>query len=405
MTCSFNKTFGRSRILRAPVGTLPAPRGRLFFAGAALSLSLTLFCGAVIAAPTPINTDFDDQQILVTLPEPSLATTAPPSDPEQLADLIQAQIQQARSTGDPRFLGYAEGLLQQWNGKLADRLRVLKATIDQSNHRFDIARNELNDVLKSSTDRGQSLQALLMLANMELVQGNYDSAAQLCDQLAQRLPGLIAASCQAQAMARTGQAESAYAQLKQQLGRSGNAPENSRLWALGTLGDIAAQLDEPAAETHWRQLLAVAPDDLYTRAQLADWHLSRSEFDKTLALTEGYEAVDSLAVIRAIAMKRAGHPDAKRLSDALAERFAEAQWRGNLLHQRDIARYQLDITGETSQALEHASTNWTDQREPADTRLLLRAASAAGDNNQLAAVREWLTKHDQRDARYPEPDL
>jgi tetratricopeptide (TPR) repeat protein len=385
MNCSFNETSGQPRILRA--------------------LALTLLSGAVFAGPAPINTDFDELQILVTLPEPSLATTAPPSDPEQLADLIQAQIQQARSTGDPRFLGYAEGLLHQWDGSLTDRLRVLKATIDQSNHRFDIARNGLNDVLKSSTDRRQSLQALLMLANMELVQGRYDSAAQLCDQLTQRLPGLIAASCQAQAMARTGQAESANAQLKQHLGRSRNAPDNSRIWALGTLGDIAAQLDDPAAETHWRQVLAMAPDDLYTRAQLAEWHLSRGESEQTLALTKGYEAVDSLAVIRAIAMKQAGHPDAKRLSDALAERFAEARWRGNLLHQRDIARYQLDITGETSQALEHARTNWTDQREPADTRLLLRAASAAGDTNQLAAVREWLTKHDQRDARYPEADL
>ena len=95
MNCSFNETFGQPRILRA--------------------LALTFFCGSAVAGPTPINADFDDQQILVTLPEPSLATTAPPSDPEQLAELIQAQIQQARSTGDPRFLGYAEGLLQQWN--------------------------------------------------------------------------------------------------------------------------------------------------------------------------------------------------------------------------------------------------------------------------------------------------
>lgn len=382
MNCSFSKNPGQPRILRA--------------------LALTFFCGAALAGPTPINTDFDDQQILVMLPEPSLATTAPPSDPEQLAQLIQAQIQQARSTGDPRFLGYAEGLLQQWNGKLTERLRVLKATIDQSNHRFDTARDELNDVLESGTDRRQSLQALLMLANMELVQGRYDSATYLCGQLAQRLPGLIAASCQAQAMARTGQAESAYAQLNRELGRAGNAPDNSRIWALGTLGDLAAQLGDPTAETHWRQVLTVAPDDLYTRAQLADWHLSRGEFEQTLALTEGYETVDSLAVIRAIAMKQAGHPDAQRLSDTLAERFAEARWRGNLLHQRDIARYQLDLTGETSQALEHARTNWRDQREPADTRLLLRAAIANGDTGQLATVNDWLAKHDQRDARYPE---
>jgi hypothetical protein len=400
MTCFFSKTPGRSRISRAPAPNFSALWGGFFRLFAAASL--TVLCGAVSAGPTPIKTDFDDQQILVTLPEPALTTTAAPSDPQSLADLVQAQIQRARSTGDPRFLGYAEGLMQQWNGKLTDRLRVLKATIDQSNHRFDVARAELQDVLASDADQRQSLQAQLMLANMSLVQGHYEAARQHCNQLAQRLPGLISASCQAQVKARTGQPEAAYQQLRQQMKQAGNVGQTARLWTEGTLGDIAAQLGDPAAETHWQTVLNEQPDDLYVRARLADWALNRGELDQALDLTSGYERVDSLAVLRAIALKQAGHPDARALADDLEQRFAEAQWRGNLLHQRDFARFQLDIAGKADLALQAASTNWEDQREPADTRLLLRAARAADASSQIRSVQSWLADNNQQDARYPE---
>ena len=400
MTCSFSKTPARARILRALALPFPAPRGGFFCWG--ITGFFCLFSVAALTAPAPINTQFEDQQILVTLPEPALATTALPADPGRLADLIQAQIQQARSTGDPRFFGYAEGLLQQWDGTMTDRLQVLQATIDQSNHRFELAREKLGEIIRTSDSRRQSTQALLILANIDLVQGRYASAAQHCDQLAQRLPGLIAASCQAQVHARTGQPETAYRTLQQQLANDRQAGQVGRLWAEGTLGEIAAQLGDPAAETHWQTVLQADPDDLYTRAQLADWHLNQRAPEKTLTLTAGYEQVDSLAVLRAIALDRTGHPDAARLADSLRQRFAEAQWRGNLLHKREFARFQLDVTGDKELALQTASANWVEQREPPDTRLLLRAAIAAGDTAQTEALAAWLKQNSQQDARYPE---
>jgi hypothetical protein len=101
-------------------------------------------------------------------------------------------------------------------------------------------------------------------------------------------------------------------------------------------------------------------------------------------------------------MKRADHPRADSLISNLRERFAEARWRGTLLHQRDIARFQLDVEESPSDALENAVGNWADQREPLDTRLLLRAADAAKDTQQQRAVRQWLETQEQTDARYPE---
>ena len=404
--CSCNKTRRRLSVHLKPASTFPARPGRAFcvgllFTGLIGLIGLTGFSTSATAAPGPIETDFDNTDILVELPEPALTAPTTPDSAEQLADLVRRQIDRARSSGDPRFLGYAEGALQQWQGKMTDRLLVLRATLAQSLHRFDSARNDLDTVLSGAGNPQQKTQAMLLLANLETVQGNYTVARTHCKHLQQRYPGLIAASCLAQVDARTGSPRKAY-QALQQHAAAARSDTTSQLWAEGTLGDIAAQLGMPEAADHWQAVLSVSPDDLYTRTQLADWHLGHNQTERTLALTEGYEDVDALAVIRAIAMARSGHPAAGALAQRLRERFAEARWRGNLLHQRDMARFQLDIEKDAETALSFAQSNWREQREPPDTRLLLRAAHAAGDDQPAQQVRLWLQEHAQTDARYPE---
>lgn len=380
----------------------PALRRRAF---SIVALVTALAMETALAAPAAIETAFNDQEILITLPSEALTPDTPPDSAPALADQVQAYLLQARSQGDPRYLGYAQALFERWpESRMTDRLKILRATLNQSLHRFEPAREELNDILNksNSSSRRQVTQARLTLANLELVQGHYESAHSHCRQLANEFPGLIAASCLAQVDARTGHAGTAYQSLHAQTRRSPASDTTSQIWALGTLADIAAQLGRPEAEQHWREVLTLAPDDLYTRTQLADWLLERGKNEAVIRLTESYEQVDSLAVIRAIAMKRHKHTDAGRLSAMLEERFTEARWRGTQLHQRDLARYALDIEGDAETALTHALANWQDQREPLDTRLLLRAAQSAGNDSVSAEVRSWLNQHDQRDARYPE---
>lgn len=379
----------------------PALRRRAF---SIVLLITALAMETALAAPAAIETEFNDQEILITLPPDALTPETHPDSAPALADQVQDYLLQARSQGDPRYLGYAQALFERWpESRMTDRLKILRATLNQSLHRFEPAREELTNILSASTsDHRHINQARLTLANLELVQGNYESARSHCQQLADDFPGLIAASCLAQVEARTGNPETAYQSLLAQTRRSPTGDTSSRTWALGTLADIAAQLGRPEAEEHWRQVLTLTPDDLYTRTQLADWLLERGENEAVIELTEQYEQVDSLAVIRVIAMKRHRHSDAGTLSARLDERFSEARWRGTLLHQRDLARYALDVEGNAKAALAHALANWQDQREPLDTRLLLRAAKSAGRDSVSADVRAWLDKHNQRDARYPE---
>lgn len=397
---------------RALAAVFPALRGRGF---STALLWLMGFAATAMAAPNPIETDFSDDDILIVLPTSALTSPSLPDNAETLADTIQQQLLQARSEGDPRYLGYAQGLLAQWPvADMTDRLTVLRATLNQSLHRFAQARKDLEQVIARGTDRRQRIQARLTLANLELVQGRYEAARTHCRELNNVYPGLIAQSCLAQVQARTGNAKTAYRLLSAHILANPPRDNTSRAWVEGTLGELAAQLGNPQAASHWQAVLAITPDDLHTRAQLADWWLQRSDLEgylnselkdgleAALAVTAGYEQVDALAVIRAIAMVRANHPEAEHLANRLRERFAEARWRGTLLHQRDVARFELDIEGNAGYALRLAVENWKDQREAPDTRLLLRAAIAAGDGDTLSSTLGWLRKAGQTDARFPE---
>lgn len=381
---------------------VPALRGRFF--GGLLLLSIM---PSGYAATAPIQTGFTDDEILVTLPKlpsPSSITDVSQRSADELADEIQQDITEARGQGDPRFLGYAERLLDAIpEARMTDRLRVLKATWLQSLHRFDESRAVLGQVLNNpDAHRRNRIQALLTLANQEAVQGHYDKANAACNRLMAEYSGLIARSAVALVQARTGKAEAAYRSLRNALDRQPRTGPVERAWVEGTLGDLAAQLGLPAAEQHWRKTIELDPTDLYSRAAYVDWLVQRQRYPEALALTKGYEKVDPLAVSRTVALKAAGLPEARAMTERMDERFREARWRGNLLHKRDYARYLLDIANQPDEALVWARKNWVTQREPLDTRLLLRAAAAAGDQQVLKATHQWLTEHHQRDARYPE---
>lgn len=402
MTSCSKRPTRRTSHHRAPAFSFPALRGRVFWLLVGL-VWLVLWPALALSAAGPIRTDFPDDIILAHLPDSDAATANPPSTARALADNVQTLLNQARATGDPRFLGYAERRLQQWpEAAMTDRLLVLRATLAQSLHLFEDARRDLTAVIGHSADRQQRIQARLTLANLDTVQGRYSEAREHCQWLSEEYPGLIAASCQAQVDARSGNASTAYDQLKARLAAEGHDSATGYLWALGTLGDIAAQLGLAAAETHWRTLLKARPTDLYTRTQLADWYWRRGRLSSVLTLTQDYEQVDALAVVRVIALRDADHPDWPGLAGRLRERFTEAQWRGALLHKRDFVRFLLTIEQQPVKALSYAMANWQSQREPLDTALALQAAIEAGDPAALRMLRQWLESTGQTDARYPE---
>jgi hypothetical protein len=99
----------------------------------------------------------------------------------------------------------------------------------------------------------------------------------------------------------------------------------------------------------------------------------------------------------AIAQRRLRHPQASDSLRRLDERFAAARLRGDSLHRREEALAALDLHDDPARALALAQAQWRQQKEPADARLLVRAARAAGRPEAAEAVWQFARASGLRD--------
>jgi hypothetical protein len=86
---------------------------------------------------------------------------------------------------------------------------------------------------------------------------------------------------------------------------------------------------------------------------------------------------------------KGGAPEADSHVADLAARFDTARLRGDTIHRREEARFQLDLMHLADEALTLAQANWTVQREPADALILLEAAEATGRPDAALPVLAW----------------
>ena len=72
--------------------------------------------------------------------------------------------------------------------------------------------------------------------------------------------------------------------------------------------------------------------------------------------------------------------------------------RGDSVHQREQARFELRLMNNPQRALSLAKLNWKIQKEPADARIYLEAAIAMNNKNEVTSVINWLAANQQEDA-------
>lgn len=295
------------------------------------------------------------------------------STPQQHLDAAKQALLLFRNTANPRFLGDVERELAAVpNSERSSKFYLYRASLRQSLHLFDEA---LADLKLISGMRSDTLESLMMQYTIAFVSGNYQAAKQACSALKKYENNLYAASCEQQLQAVTGDATTAYHQLKAAMAEFGVLSDPQALsWASGTLADIAERADRDDVLTLWQLALQLNRDDLYTRARLSAILLAQGNYQQVMSLTEEYTAVDALAVHRAIAQQYLG--EAAELIAILRERFDEALWRGEVLHKRAYAQFLLDVEQQPQAALAMAEQNWEHQREWPDAVILSRARDA-----------------------------
>ncbi|QNB01173.1 hypothetical protein [Massilia sp. Se16.2.3] len=156
---------------------------------------------------------------------------------------------------------------------------------------------------------------------------------------------------------------------------------------------MAARLgDAAAAERHFRAALALDAEDSYLIGAWADFLLDAGRAGEAARLLQDRTRADALLLRYAIALKKLGDADAARQGAVLAARFDAAARRGDTVHQREQARFELAVRGDAAAAVRLARLNWAVQKEPADLRILAEAALASSDPEAARQVRDWLAR-------------
>jgi Tfp pilus assembly protein PilF len=346
----------------------------------------------------------DDAQVLERLPTASNQNLRELSrlnadlgrSPTDLALAIRVatrDIEAARAESDPRYNGYAEAALRPWltQPNPPNNVVLLRATLRQAIHDFNGALQDLDRIISAEP---RNFQARLTRAIILQVQGEYPEALKNCLSLALSVDNLVIATCIASVNGLRGQAKASRDILKGALegSRPDDASPQLRLWALTILAEIEARIgDSAAAEQHFRQALSLGVRDGYLLGAYADFLLDAGRPQEVLTLLKDELRIDPLLLRFALAEKMIGASAVSSHIADLDERFKMSRLRGDVSHRREEARFALHLSNRASDALQLAEANWTVQREPWDTRLLLETALAAGAPAAARPVLDWLT--------------
>ena len=365
-----------------------------------------LICVVLIAAAPAAAAPFvpeSDSQVLERLPfssgDPGLRRlrglndqlTRTPNDLPLAILVAQGYAELGRTTGDPRYAGYAQAALAPWWGleRAPQEVLVLRAALRQRMHQFDLALTDLATVLNTNP---RNVQARLMRATVQQVQGAYDEAKQECRALQDLTQELVWTACLGNVNGVTGELRQSYEQLLSVFARYPVAEPKLRSWVLTSLAEMATRAGMmTAAEAHFRAALALDAADFYLLGAYADYLLDDGRPPEVLALLRDKVAADPLLLRYALALQAAQHSqELPARVEQLRDRFAASRLRGDRVHLREEARFTLHLLNAPQEALKLAQENWQVQKEPAEIRILLEAALAANDATAVGIATDWL---------------
>jgi tetratricopeptide (TPR) repeat protein len=361
-----------------------------------LAILAAIFCAPAMGTP---RIPASDDTVLEHVPAASETRSleplrtklaAHPQDLQTVLALAQGYLDIGRENADPRFVSYAEATLAPWLSRPhpSPAVLTLAASTLQYLHRFDEALALLDRALAAQPLDGQ---AWLTKATILQVQGRFDEARQACRPLVQTSGQLIALTCLTSANSLTGRLQASYNALRTVFTDDPRLSPGLRIWILEQLADMAQRSgDERNAEAHLSAALRVSSRDPYAKAQYADLLLEENRNAEVVQLLSGNEQQDNLLLRLAIAGSRLQSAAGRRWSDVYQARYEAARRDGDYTHLREQARFVLEVRRDAAAALKLAERNWRVQREPADVRVYVQAATAAGNRQAARDILEWI---------------
>lgn len=325
------------------------------------------------------------------LREAARAARSRPQDVEAALAVARSYIDYGRKIGDARLVGTALGFLDAWlkPDRPDPRVLVLAATALQYDHDFTGALALLDRALAAVPDYDD---ALLIRADIDIVQGRLAKAGAACRKLSELGRIDLAVICDATAHALTKDGDKAFQRLAAMTDIGRVMTPGLSVYAKGLLGEIAifrGQRDK--ARDYLAAALAAQPGDLRTMMVYADFLLQERDPAGALTVMTNAPPTDGILLRRAIAYRDLGDDDDLGAArDALQQTFDLQNQIGLSLHAREEARFELEIVKNPQAALNKALQNWTTQREFEDAQLLFDAADAAGRPEATQPVIDWM---------------
>ncbi len=313
--------------------------------------------------------------------------------------LVRRYIDQARAEADPRYLGYAQAALTPWWSMKSppSSVLILRATINQSNHKFKDALADLSLVLQRDP---ANAQAWLTRASIFRVEGNYREARSDCLKLLRLASEIVSTSCISGVAAQNGQLSKSYDLLLRVFKKSvaTGISSSEKLWILTDLAEMAARAGRlQMAEAHFQEALTLNITDSYLLGAYSDFLLDHGRPAEVISLLKDKIRADGLLLRLALAEQQLNSPSLPSHTAALRARFEASRLRGDTVHRREEARFTLMLLKDPQHALKLAQENWMVQREPWDARIVLEAAIAAHRYDDARAVLTWLTENHLED--------
>lgn len=379
---------------------------------ATLVIPLALMLSVVSAEPFVPQ---DEDRVLERLPytpgdssirELRARRNALASDPHNVALAVETAItyiSKGRTTGDPRYYGYAQAALNPWwnSADAPTPILVLRADVKQASHDFRGALKDLSLAIEKEPD---NINAMLTRAIILQVQGHYKAAQRDCARLleaARRMPSLqlTATTCAASVASFNGNASQSFQILNNALKRPAGAYVQGRGWALTTLADIAVRLGRArVADKFFHAVLAI-DRDAWLLATYADFLLEQDRPQEVIELLRDNTGVDTLLLLLTLAEQQLGAPSLDEHVALLRDRFAASRLRNDQRHLREEARFTLHLLNQPKAALKLARANWRVQHEPEDALIFLKAALAADEPKAARPVLRFLRRSGLEDQR------
>ncbi len=283
---------------------------------------------------------------------------------------VRALVVSFRETGDDRHLDEAWTLLEPLlESASADPETLITASfVAQSRHEFDFA---VKLITKALAINGNNDEGWLLLASIQLVLGDAESAAMACRQL-HDVPPLVLLTCKARVALASGNHQMAFGRLNGILTVAGmqGLPSDVLAWSYSVVGDLAVAAGEPQhAMEAYRQSLGLA-ERTQVRAAFVDVLLNEERYEDAWQTLDAGAPALPLLVRRLIVARQLGRMD--KLESMLAKVQHEFEaWIDNedWLHAREMTRFFIDVLERPDLARRLALINVSLQREPEDLLL------------------------------------